>query len=405
MRTLRARSVHWASSAAVACTMIVGANVVAQPLVDGDLTIYYNFDSFTDVVMDGSGNGFNGKVRDNTRNMTDEFEIGELITNGVISNDTSNPKRGAGAIRFTQSDVPGDDPVYLDMDGGVIKANHRSKVPSGAATYAAWVNLEPVNTANGWNVDASILQGSTAGPGHAVPHLQAQPDGTFRLSLRNEISQNIANASGTGTPWTVNPYPNQPAIDADPSTPPEPWPANQWFHLAATYDKNANGGAGEFAMYYNGTRIRGGPANGPAGAVDLGAWDIRGFGQYYDGLGVGAVYDSGARRLHGMMDELYIFTRALSATEIGTLAMLAPPVTPGDYNEDGTVDAADYVVWRKNPAAFGGDPDGYNTWRTNFGRTSSGGGALVGSAAIPEPASLLIAVFVVVGISSLSRRR
>ena len=45
----------------------------------------------------------------------------------------------------------------------------------------------------------------------------------------------------------------------------------------------------------------------------------------------------------------------------------------GDYNGDGSVNAADYVVWRKNPAGFGGDPAGYNTWRTNFGSSAGGG--------------------------------
>jgi hypothetical protein len=42
---------------------------------------------------------------------------------------------------------------------------------------------------------------------------------------------------------------------------------------------------------------------------------------------------------------------------------------PGDYNEDGKVDAADYVVWRKND----GMQSGYNSWRTNFGRTVGAG--------------------------------
>ncbi|MEX2546100.1 MAG: hypothetical protein WD316_13305 [Phycisphaeraceae bacterium] len=37
----------------------------------------------------------------------------------------------------------------------------------------------------------------------------------------------------------------------------------------------------------------------------------------------------------------------------------------GDYNGDGVVDAADYVVWRKTD----GSAEGYNTWRTNFGAT------------------------------------
>jgi hypothetical protein len=40
---------------------------------------------------------------------------------------------------------------------------------------------------------------------------------------------------------------------------------------------------------------------------------------------------------------------------------------PGDYNGDSTSDAADYLVWRKGLAT--GD---YATWRTNFGRSSSG---------------------------------
>lgn len=41
---------------------------------------------------------------------------------------------------------------------------------------------------------------------------------------------------------------------------------------------------------------------------------------------------------------------------------------PGDYNDDGVVDAADYVVWRRDPGSHGGD-DGYDVWVRNFGRT------------------------------------
>ncbi len=82
-----------------------------------------------------------------------------------------------------------------------------------------------------------------------------------------------------------------------------------------------------------------------------------------------------------------------------------PPMgIPGDYNADGTVDAADYVVWRKDPGAFGGDPDGYNTWRTNFGRTSGAGSAL-GATAVPEPTSSLLAILTVGGLAAYSRRR
>jgi hypothetical protein len=57
----------------------------------------------------------------------------------------------------------------------------------------------------------------------------------------------------------------------------------------------------------------------------------------------------------------------------------------GDYNHDGAVNAADYVVWRKTLNT----PATYNTWRTNFGRTA-GSGSLVSGAAIPEPASCVL---------------
>jgi hypothetical protein len=50
----------------------------------------------------------------------------------------------------------------------------------------------------------------------------------------------------------------------------------------------------------------------------------------------------------------------------------------GDYNQDGKVDAADYIVYRKSQGLLGS----YATWRQHFGESNVGGG----SAAVPEPA-------------------
>jgi len=64
-------------------------------------------------------------------------------------------------------------------------------------------------------------------------------------------------------------------------------------------------------------------------------------------------------------------------------------VLPGDYNHDGTVDAADYVVWRKND----GSPGGYNTWRANFGMTFGSGSTtsiLQSSTGVPEPSTFVL---------------
>jgi hypothetical protein len=73
----------------------------------------------------------------------------------------------------------------------------------------------------------------------------------------------------------------------------------------------------------------------------------------------------------------------------------------GDHNGDGTVNAADYVPWRKLPANYGGDPDGYNDWYEQFGEPGAGSS---GSGGVPEPSA---AVLFVVGLSALllGRRR
>jgi hypothetical protein len=87
------------------------------------------------------------------------------------------------------------------------------------------------------------------------------------------------------------------------------------------------------------------------------------------------------------------------------LLQLVEPSTAldGDYNGDGKVDAADYVVWRKDPASFGGDPAGYNTWVANFGNMAgSGSGAL---AAVPEPSSVVLLVGIALGLIGVGRRQ
>jgi hypothetical protein len=60
----------------------------------------------------------------------------------------------------------------------------------------------------------------------------------------------------------------------------------------------------------------------------------------------------------------------------------------GDFNDDGTVDAADYLVWRKGLGTIY-TPDDYDDWQANFGATSSAANAAAGrfDAAVPEPAA------------------
>jgi hypothetical protein len=57
---------------------------------------------------------------------------------------------------------------------------------------------------------------------------------------------------------------------------------------------------------------------------------------------------------------------------------------PGDFNDDGIVNAADYVVWRKTD----GSQAGYDLWRANFGRTAGHGSLASGT--VPEPATAML---------------
>jgi hypothetical protein len=82
----------------------------------------------------------------------------------------------------------------------------------------------------------------------------------------------------------------------------------------------------------------------------------------------------------------------------------------GDYNDDGTVDAADYTVWRDSLGQSGAglaadgntnnqiDTGDYTVWKSNFGQSATGGGSIAGlNAAVPEPATFVLLIFVFAG--------
>jgi hypothetical protein len=72
----------------------------------------------------------------------------------------------------------------------------------------------------------------------------------------------------------------------------------------------------------------------------------------------------------------------------------------GDFNFDGAVNAADYVSWLKTD----GTQNGYNTWRTHFGRPPGSGSGDSENAAVPEPTSLVLLMIAAAGWCSRQRR-
>jgi fibronectin-binding autotransporter adhesin len=67
---------------------------------------------------------------------------------------------------------------------------------------------------------------------------------------------------------------------------------------------------------------------------------------------------------------------------------------PGDYNGDGKVDGADYVMWRKGLSPDS-SPAGYKLWRDNFGNPPGSGSGLGGSGNVPEPTGAAFALFAI----------
>jgi hypothetical protein len=124
-----------------------------------------------------------------------------------------------------------------------------------------------------------------------------------------------------------------------------------------------------------------------AGVGDVPRYDQRGgpFTRVFDGDGIGG------ERID------------MGAVELQTVS----PVALGDYNLNGFVDAADFVVWRKmlgaNVAAFSGadgsgnmviDEEDYGIWRAHFGATLEQGGISTGgalAAVMQHPADVLSA--------------
>lgn len=117
---------------------------------------------------------------------------------------------------------------------------------------------------------------------------------------------------------------------------------------------------------------------------------------------------NGTVQLNGTFTSIsFTVTTVAGVTSDGiTLQIGVVPYLPGDYNDDGSVDAADYVVWRKNDGTSntlpndGGlpgpiDEDHYNLWQTNFGQLSGSGS--LSNAGVPEPTTLVLLMFAAIG--------
>jgi hypothetical protein len=105
------------------------------------------------------------------------------------------------------------------------------------------------------------------------------------------------------------------------------------------------------------------------------------------------------------------------ATDAGAAYLFNVPAgVTGDYNQNGAVDAADFVVWSDMSGQSGaglaadGNGDGsvdetdYALWRTNFGLAAPASPVALQAAAVPEPASATL-LFLAAGCIGIATSR
>ncbi len=143
----------------------------------------------------------------------------------------------------------------------------------------------------------------------------------------------------------------------------------------------------------------------------------------YINYGLGGGWEVGALGVAGLtgsigaganciiLDSQAAFDSSGASSQSGTtwiddvVLQISNPLVPGDYNGNDVVDAADYVVWRKNNGLMGGATvaqgdgtgdgnvmdDDYTYWRDRFGNPTPGSGSGgLGSSSVPEPAAALL---------------
>jgi hypothetical protein len=105
-------------------------------------------------------------------------------------------------------------------------------------------------------------------------------------------------------------------------------------------------------------------------------------------------------KFHITFDLLTTEGEVMTAEDLFVVTLSAALVD-ADFNDDGTVNAADYTVWRD-----GGSPDdtiaGYNLWKANFGRTA-GSGLSLDAPVVPEPTTIALLLFGLAGLSNVAR--
>ncbi len=196
-------------------------------------------------------------------------EVGETVADlsgngidGTVVGDVVADAEGVlnGSAKFANGG-------YLDLDGPSVAAEN---IPTTGMTLAAWIKCEN-------NGDNQAIFNARAADSTWIVHPEARSNGEFRWLLRAAGGTTLFDIRAGAVTW------------------------DEWLHFAGTYDEES----AKAALSINGERVSETDVASPADIA--GDWGL--------GARVGRNIDD-ARPFTGLMDEFYLFTRALSQEEI-----------------------------------------------------------------------------------------
>jgi hypothetical protein len=166
----------------------------------------------------------------------------------------------------------------------------------------------------------------------------------------------------------------------------------EWLFLAVTYDGTAGADNTRFYLGDENNPVAqiGSTVSIPSGQVNPAAARF--------GIGFTDAAAAADTALTGYQDDTRVYGSALDLATLEQVRLenLPDQGLAGDFNGDGKVDAADYVVWRRGLGTTH-TLEQYDDWRGNFGEMLPGGGSAIGR--VPEPS---VFVLLATGLAGLA---
>ena len=254
-----------------ALMLLALTNQASAGLIDG-LQLYYSFDN--DALTPGGINDLSSNGRNGS-----PIAVADGTLGYSFSTDVPSAVGGGNSLR-----ADGGDEVHADTP-----TNYSGVLGSNSRTIASWVKVDP-NVGDGQNIHIVEWGTNSAGNRWSLRREQNNTNGEQQGGIRTEIQTDFRTTASGG-----------PSLNDD-----------AWHHVATVFDNAGGTKLEQVTMYVDGVAFDTSEYLDGSASVDIAT------------SGTGPVLIGGSvlsdRRWNGWLDEVGIWSRPLTPTEIGQLA-------------------------------------------------------------------------------------